>query len=225
MEALPGTMGETDTAKYHVLRITADKATGELAGVTPGKYLLDDEGRFKYLVDPGINGVRTHRDDGTAVAKYNAPKARLMALIIDGILTQKLPWTLILIGASLVLVLELCGIPSLAFSVGVYLPLSSSMPIFLGGILRWLATRLSRRKDEVATEEDDGSPGILASSGLIAGGSLAGIALALFTLNEKLSSGIQIGSYFPAISGSPWTAFIAMVALCLWLARTFTKKA
>ena len=86
-----------------------------------------------------------YADDGTPVTKYEAPKARLMSLIIDGILTQKLPWGLVLLGVALAAVLELCGISALPFAVGVYLPISASVPVFIGGVVRYLVDRRRTR--------------------------------------------------------------------------------
>ena len=87
-----------------------------------------------YLVDPGINGTHRATPDGERqVTKFDAPKATLMSYIIKGILDRKLPWGLVLFGVMIAIVLEMSGIPSLAFAVGVYLPLSSSSPIFIGG--------------------------------------------------------------------------------------------
>jgi uncharacterized oligopeptide transporter (OPT) family protein len=85
-----------------------------------------------WLVDPGINGAFRARPDGTEVQKFEAPKATLMSYIIKGILNRELPWHLVLLGVMIALVLEMSGIPSLAFAVGVYLPLSASTPIFVG---------------------------------------------------------------------------------------------
>lgn len=161
---------EKDTAEYHVLQAKA----GQIEGVHAGKYLVDESGTIRYLVDPGINGRLKERDDGSKVDKYNAPKATLMSFIIDGILTQKLPWSLVLLGVAIAVVLELSGIPSLPFAVGVYLPLSASTPIFVGGVLRWMADKWARRKEA----EGDMSPGVLLSSGYIAGGAIAGIVVA-----------------------------------------------
>ena len=90
---------------------------------------MNDQGAPVYLVDPGINGRVTTRDTGEKVTKYNAPKAMLMSFIVDGIMTQKLPWSLVLIGAFIAVLLELLGLSSLAFAVGVYLPIATSMPI------------------------------------------------------------------------------------------------
>src|ERR671933_134659 len=102
-----------DSGEYYALHV----GEGEVQGLEAGKYLVDDAGKVRYLVDPGINGTETKRMDGTPVQKYNAPKARLMSLIIDGILTQKLPWGLVLLGVFISVVLELCGVASLPFAV------------------------------------------------------------------------------------------------------------
>ena len=106
-----------------------------------------------------------------------------MSYIIKGILNQQLPWNLVLLGVMIAIVLEMAGIPSLAFAVGVYLPLSASSPIFIGGMVRWLVDRSSRRKHAHLTEEElvaesDKSPGVLMASGYIAGAALAGIVFA-----------------------------------------------
>src|SRR5260221_2604480 len=109
--------------------------------------------------------------DETPVAKFDAPKAKLMSYIIQGILNRKLPWGLVLLGVMISLVLEMSGIPSLAFAVGVYLPLSSSSPIFIGGAVRWLVDKhvQSRIKKKLNEEEltpiGDKSPGVLLASG------------------------------------------------------------
>ncbi|MCC7460654.1 MAG: oligopeptide transporter, OPT family, partial [Proteobacteria bacterium] len=144
-ERVKGPEGATDSNEYRVFRINEQAKEGPLANVAPGKYLVDDTGRLVYLVDPGINGSLATRDDGSNVQKYDAPKARLMSLIIDGILTQKLPWGLVLLGVGITIVMELCGLPALAFSVGVYLPLSTSMPLFLGGFVRWIVERKEKK--------------------------------------------------------------------------------
>src|SRR5437667_2360672 len=117
--------------------------------------------------------------------KFDAPKATLMSYIIKVILSRKLPWALVLLGVMISIVLEMSGIPSLAFAVGVYLPLSSSSPIWIGGLMRWLVDRYLRVKfrhrnlSEIElTAEGDKSPGVLLASGYIAGGALAGIVIA-----------------------------------------------
>ncbi len=114
---------------------------GNPENVKPGKYLVNEAGKICWLNDPGINGRLEKRDDGTKVTKYKQPQARLFALITDGILNQKLPWTFVALGAIIAVVLELCGVSSLAFAVGMYLQLSSSTPIFVGGLVRYAVDR------------------------------------------------------------------------------------
>jgi hypothetical protein len=151
-----------------------------------GKFLVDRNGTPIYLVDPGINGTHRYSPDGRQlVAKFDAPKATLMSYIIKGILNRQLPWALVLLGMMIALVLEMSGIPSLAFAVGVYLPLSSSSPIFIGGMVRWLTDLYVHRKhrgksltaDQLSAESDK-SGGVLLASGYIAGGAIAGIIIA-----------------------------------------------
>ena len=194
-QKVAGVEGALDNNEYRVLQVT-EQSNAEILGIlSPGKYLVDDAGKVTYLVDPGINGSINKRDDGSSVTKYEAPKARLMSLIIDGILTQKLPWGLVLLGVALAIVLELCGISSLPFAVGVYLPISASAPIFVGGIVRWLVER-KKKTPETELEAETG-PGILFSSGLIAGGSIAGILLAVTQImpgvSEKLDFSGKMG--------------------------------
>lgn len=167
-----------------------------------GKYLIDEQGMPVYYVDPGINGTHRIRPDGSSVTKYDAPKATLMSYIIKGILNRKLPWGLVLLGVMIAIVLEMSGIPSLAFAVGVYLPLSSSSPIFLGGMIRWLVDKYIRVKfrDKNLTEEEfvaetDKSPGVLMASGYIAGGALAAVFIAFFAgLWKEKTDAIELWS-------------------------------
>jgi putative OPT family oligopeptide transporter len=178
-EALHGPQAAADPKTYKVWHKTDE------AGAPAGKYLVDEAGRAVYLADPGINGTHATRPDGSEVRKFDAPKATLMSYIIKGILDRQLPWALVLFGVMIALVLELSGIPSLAFAVGVYLPLSSSTPILLGGLVRWLVDRHLHKKlagkqltEEQLAAEGDKSPGVLMASGYIAGGAIAGIVIA-----------------------------------------------
>lgn len=156
------------------------------AGGAAERYLVNEAGSPVYLVDPGINGTHKLRPDGSSVTKFDAPKATLMSYIIKGILSRKLPWALVLLGVMIAIVLEMSGIPSLAFAVGVYLPLASSSPIFIGGMIRWLVDRYLKGKfrhrnlsETEMTAEGDKSRGVLLASGYIAGGALAGIVIAI----------------------------------------------
>jgi len=225
---LQGPQALKDAASYRVWHKT------DLAGGPAGKYLVDDAGRAVYLVDPGINGSHTTRPDGTQVRKYDAPKAVLMSYIIKGILDQQLPWALVIFGVVIALVLEMANVPSLPFAVGVYLPLSSSAPIFVGGMVRWLVDLRRNRLPAYAnaSEEEraaagDRSPGVLLASGYIAGGALAGILIAF-------SAGV-LGDFDKAVTA--WSAahnpffegraadllsllpYAALIVLLVWMAR------
>ena len=179
LERLQGEQASSDTRAYHVWHKT------DTVGGPAGKYLVDDSGKAVWLADPGINGTITKRPDGTVVRKFDAPKATLMSYIIKGILDRQLPWGLVLFGVMIALVLEMAGIPSLAFAVGVYLPISSSTPILVGGWVRALVDRRAAKKlahhnltEEQLAAESDKSPGVLMASGYIAGGAIAGILIA-----------------------------------------------
>jgi OPT oligopeptide transporter protein len=157
--------------------------------VLPGKYLIDENRKPAVLVDPAITGRLDKRDDGTDVKmKFLAPKTEVIGIIINGVLQQKLNWGLILIGAMLSVGLELCGVGSLAFAVGVYIPMQYTTPIFLGGIIRYTVERLTAKpaapvQDEAtAIAESETGPGVLLSSGYIAGGTLAGVVIAFLQL-------------------------------------------
>ncbi len=178
-EGLRGVQAKDDPRLYRVWQKTDDR------GGPAGKYLVDDAGTAVWYVDPGINGTITTRPDGSTVRKFDAPKATLMSYIIKGILDRHLPWALVLFGVMIAIVLEMSGIPSLAFAVGVYLPLSSSTPILAGGLVRWLVDRAQRRRlahlsltEDQLQAEGDKSPGVLMASGYIAGGAIAGIVIA-----------------------------------------------
>lgn len=157
----------------------------ERTGDAPaGRYLVSDAGSIKYFVDPGIGGREDTDYSGRHVEKLDSPKAQIMALVVDGILTQKLPWGLILIGAFIAVVMEILGLPSLAVAVGTYLPISTSATIFMGGIVRWLVERRAAASGEKVDTGDSG-PGVLFSSGLIAGGAILGVGIAALQAVRK----------------------------------------
>jgi hypothetical protein len=179
-EKLLGPQSAEDANRYWVWHKTDDP------GGSAVKYLVDDTGQAVWTVDPGINGIHDERPDGSKVKKFSAPKAVLMSYIIKGILDRRLPWGLVLLGVMIAVTLEMCGISSLAFAVGVYLPLASSAPIFLGGMVRWLVDRRARKElahaemsEAQFVAETDKSPGVLMASGYIAGGAIAGILIAI----------------------------------------------
>jgi putative OPT family oligopeptide transporter len=198
-EQLSGPQAEDDGNTY----ATWYKSTAE--GGPAGKYLVDKDTRQAvWLVDPGINGAYDTRPDNSVVKKFDAPKATLMSYIIKGILDRQLPWGLVLFGVMIALVLELSGIPSLAFAVGVYLPLSSSSPILIGGAIRYLVDRARNKElskkgvqltEEQLAAEGDKSAGVLMASGYIAGGAIAGIIIAFVAgLLDKVDTALTTWS-------------------------------
>jgi uncharacterized oligopeptide transporter (OPT) family protein len=219
-ETLSGPQASGDSKSYFVWH------KSDPNGGASEKYLVDAQGNAVWLVDPGINGTHTHRPDGSSVPKFSAPKATLISYIIKGILGHRLPWSLVLLGVMISLVLEMSGVPSLAFAVGVYLPLSSSSPIWAGGIIRWLVDAYTRRKhkgknltEEQLAAEGDKSPGVLLASGYIAGGALAGIVIALLagvpllaTYDTKLNDWAMASN--PVFNG-PYADALSMVMFLL----------
>ncbi|HMJ09421.1 MAG TPA: oligopeptide transporter, OPT family, partial [Pyrinomonadaceae bacterium] len=203
-----GDFMKTDTAAYHVWQNT-DPKEGQV-----GKYLVGMDGKPVYFVDPGINGVIKKDANGKDLTRYDAPKATLMSYIIKGVLGQNLPWGLVILGAMMAIVLEVSGVPSLAFAVGIYLPISTSAPIFAGGIVRYAVDRYLKRRfakqnltDDQITAETDKSNGVLLASGYIAGGAIAGILIAIFAVVPALkevqdASGTWAGAYNPFFAGA-----------------------
>ncbi|MEO6393704.1 MAG: oligopeptide transporter, OPT family [Pyrinomonadaceae bacterium] len=242
-EKIKGQQGAGDTNDYHVWQKT--NADG---GAPPGRYLVNNSGVVTYLADPGINGVHKYLPNGSAVTKYDAPKATLMSYIIKGILNRELPWGLVLLGVMIAIVLEMSGIPSLAFAVGVYLPLSSSSPIFVGGMVRWLVDfymrkRLAHKKltEEQLVAEGDKSGGVLMASGYIAGGAIAGIIIAIMTerlagITDKLTKWSAANNPFFEGEGHHYADMLSMIPFIIivgllyvvgreWLLGSKTKKA
>jgi uncharacterized oligopeptide transporter (OPT) family protein len=185
----------------------------ERTGDAPaGRYLVDQAGAIHYLLDPGIGGRETRNYDGREVTKLDSPKAQIMALVVDGILTQRLPWGLILIGAFLSIAMEILGLPSLPIATGVYLPISTSATMFMGGLVRWLIDRKVPAAQREGPESDSG-PGVLFSSGLIAGGAIMGVVLA--GLQAKgLDAGLDLSRVLGGFAENNLVAMIVYV-VCL----------
>ncbi len=151
-----------------------DLKTGFLVGATPIRQqvgLIIGVVTASFVI--GITTLYLHRIMVIGSPSLPAPQATLMSTIIKGLLSQNLPWGLVLVGVFISVTLELCGIRSLSFAVGSYLPIQTTAPIFVGGLVRWFVERRTGR-----AEESEISSGTLFSSGLIAGGSLAGILYA-----------------------------------------------
>jgi len=121
--------------------------------------------------------------------KFPAPQGTLMATLIKGLLSFNLDWQFVLVGVFLSVTMELCGVKSLSFAVGAYLPLSTTAPIFAGGAIKGIADYVAHRKGE-KVEESELGPGNLFATGLVAGGALAGVLVAILSVNEGINKAI-----------------------------------
>ncbi len=197
-----------DRKPYRVVELTA--ARGSLSA---GTYLVDERGEVAYA----------RFDDKW---KFDAPKAQLFRLIIDGTLGGELPWGLVLCGVFLAIMMELVGVSSLPFAVGLYLPISTSGGIFVGGLVRkFVDWRRGGRG------ESEFSPGMLMASGLIAGGAIAGVVQSIVAFQEKesmfdirprlngLVESLGLGDNFAANhTWWPMLWFLGMTAVLLYVA-------
>jgi putative OPT family oligopeptide transporter len=224
----------TDTTLYYVVHLrNEDVKAFKRAGVTvsPGRYLVDDGGRPKYRTDIPINRREKTMDNGEEAPKgFSAPQPQLFALITEGILGGDLEWGFVVIGVLIALAMELAGVAALPFAVGMYLPLSTTTPIFVGGMLRLVADRL--RGASASEVEADTSPGVLLASGYIAGGTLIGLVLAflafpaLAVVNDAINLGKHFGpSYNLEESTAPKVvALLAFAVLAVILFRVGLMK-
>ena len=125
--------------------------------------------------------------------KFPAPQGTLMATLIKGLLAMNLDWQFVLVGAFISVTMELCGVRSLAFAVGAYLPLSTTLPIFAGGVVRWLADRKNKVVPSEHGGEEELGPGNLFATGLVAGGALAGVLAAVVTARaERFAASLSV---------------------------------
>ena len=149
-----------------------------------GSPVLEDG---KYLYNPATQQVEVQWTQGIGSEKAAAPQGRLMATVINGILSRKLPWGLVLLGVALVIGVELLGVRSLTFAVGAYLSIGTTLAIFCGGVVRWLADQAVARSGRapVSEVESEVSPGSLFASGLIASGGIMGLVGVAFQAFDK----------------------------------------
>ena len=183
-----------------------------------------------YFYNPQSGKIEIQWIHGIGSDRAAAPQARLMATVINGILTRKLPWGLILLGVFLVVAVELLGIRSLSFAVGFYIPMATTLAIFCGGVVRWLAERAAEKAGE-KKDESDVSPGSLYASGLIAAGGivgLLGIGIKLLETQKWLpENSIAWGAKLSFMTNNPvfanWVGVI-MFALLAYSAYYFARK-
>ncbi len=217
-----------------------DLKTGFLVGATPRRQqwgfiigvLVSTVviGGTLFLLDKTYAGGELH---GIGGPKLAAPQATLMATIIKGLLAKNLPWAPVLVGVGLAFMAQMAGAHALSWAVGAYLPLSTTFPIWIGGMIKAIADKLANRK-----EESELSSGMLYATGLVAGGSLGGVLVALVafvgdsmlhmenpTLLEKLDLGTKF--YDPikngVVSGGILCAAVFGV-LCYLLLKNARKK-
>ena len=205
----PGAAAAVDTVGGSDTHLRIGHIYEQTGTLQSGRYLVDDAGRIRYFVDPGIGGRERTDYTGRKVDKLDSPKSQIMSLVVDGILTQKLPWGLIMIGVFLAFAMEILGLPSLPIAVGVYLPISTSATMFAGGIVRWLVDRKTGVKN--AADADSG-PGVLFSSGLIAGGAIMGVILAAVAARQ-LDKAIDLSGHVGWLSQSFIAALVIYVLL------------
>ncbi len=213
-------------ARIHVIH--PDKSTDEREA---GQYtLLNALGSHeladgKYLYNAATQKIEVQWIQGIGSEKAAAPQARLMATVISGILSRKLPWGLVLLGVFLVIAIELLGIRSLSFAVGAYLSIATTLAIFCGGVVRWMVDRaVAQSSGRSAETESEVSPGSLYASGLIAAGGivgLLGVALKLYEAATDKNDILQ----FPAANflHHDWVS-VLMFALLAFSLYYFARK-
>ena len=197
-----------------------DLKTGYLVGATP---IYQQIGLVIGVVTSafviGMTTLYLHRVFGIGTPDVPAPQATLMATIIKGLLSQNLPWGLVLVGVFIAVTLELCGIRSLSFAVGSYLPIATTAPIFVGGLVRAYVERKTG-----AAEESEVGAGTLFSSGLIAGGSLCGILYAVLVGTGRIGTFEAIGNAMPFLHDGS-SGYVASAGLFFALAAILARSA
>ncbi len=148
----------------------------------------------KYLYNPETRTIEVQWIQGIGSEKAAAPQARLMATVINGILTRQLPWGLVLLGVFLVVAVELLGIRSLSFAVGAYLSIATTLAIFVGGMARWMVDRAAAKAGAGGDTDSEISPGSLYASGLIAAGGIVGLLGVVLKLYEAATGHVALPS-------------------------------
>ena len=200
-----------------------DLKTGFIVGATPKKQQIGE--MIGVVAASSVIGyimLLLNNAWGFGSDEIPAPQAMMMKLIVEGIMTGKLPWALILTGIAIAIVVEILGIPVMPFAVGMYLPLSLSAGIMCGGIVRWIVDRSLRKKDEKA-QKNAKERGTLYTSGLIAGEGIMGIILAAVAAGGK---DLDVSSHFSLGQIGSLVLWVAMLGGLAWvcLGKHFQKK-
>ncbi len=201
--------------------IAQDLKTGYLLGATPRQQqLMEFVGLFfpalamgftVFLLSDAFGFVR----DATHPSPLLAPQANVMAVIVQGVMTGNLPWIPIIVGCMLAAAIELVGISSLPFAIGLYLPLNLSTPIMAGGLIALAVRRISR--EDLAKRREE--RGILFGSGLVAGDALLGVIIAFIIAFSTSYRAFYEGHEEVSLTGAfgPWVSLVAFGALTLML--------
>jgi OPT family oligopeptide transporter len=213
-----------------------DLKTGYLVGATP-KYQqialfvgaivssIAIGATIKVLDQPTAEMTAQGIQHAIGTDKYPAPQGTLMATLIKGILSFNLDWQFVLVGVFIAVVMELCGIKALSFAIGIYLPLSTTLPIFIGGAIRGIVEwRQKKKKIVVAPEEEDLGKGNLFATGLVAGGALAGVLVAILSSIDSVNTKLGEVSAEHGLTNSLGTegykwlgvAFFALMGIVLY---------
>jgi putative OPT family oligopeptide transporter len=155
----------------------------------------------EYLYDPGTKQIELQWAQGIGSDKAPAPQARLMATVISGILNQRLPWRLVLMGVALVIAVEILGVRSLAFATGLYISVATTAAMFAGGLVRWAVEASMKEKQE---GDSEASPGALYSSGLIAAGGIFGLLGIVIALLQDPEISTRVPGWVSTVLRLPW---------------------
>ncbi len=189
-----------------------DLKTGQLVGATPRYQQISlfigavvssivIGATVKFLDTPTAEMAAQGLTHAIGSDKFPAPQGTLMATLIKGLLSFNLDWQFVLVGVFLAVTMELCGVKSLSFAVGAYLPLSTTLPIFAGGAIKGVVDWQTKKKGE-HVDESELSSGSLFATGLVAGGALLGVITALVAATEKGGAFLESINIGPAINGA-----------------------
>jgi putative OPT family oligopeptide transporter len=200
-----------------------DLKTGFLLGATPARQQVGElVGVITSALFVCLTVLLLAQTYGFGTRELPAPQATLMKLVIDGVLQQALPWGLVAIGAGIAIVAEIFRIPSLPFAVGVYLPVSTMVPVFLGGLLRHVMVRRAPDAEEGVARRDRG---VLFGSGLVGGEGLMGVAIAALAglAARRGAERWTLGTGW-AGPAAEWLALALFVGLVLVFARLVVRR-
>jgi len=201
--------------------IAQDLKTGYLLGATPRNQQIMEfvgllfpalaMGFTVFLLSSAFGFVK----DATHPTPLLAPQANVMSVIVQGVMTGNLPWIPIIVGCMLAAAIELVGISSLPFAIGLYLPLNLSTPIMAGGLIALVVRKIS--KEEVAKKREE--LGILFGSGLVAGDALLGVAIAFIIAFSSGYRAFYEGHEAVSLTGvyGPWVSLVAFAGISFML--------